>query len=211
MRILLTAFEPYGEWPDNSSWLALVDFLRTRPSSSELVTRRYPVDLAKLHHCLERDLALGFDAVVHLGQAPGSAAVKLEAFAVNAANSIRESSDQLHDLVESAPAAYRSAMPLDRWCQALRKESVPAQISFHAGTYLCNAALYLSHHWHAQRNKRTPIGFVHLPLASEQVAAANIAVPSLPLVLLSRAVSVIVEDLLTSSIQDANVPGESLV
>jgi pyrrolidone-carboxylate peptidase len=44
--------------------------------------------------------------------------------------------------------------------QALFEEGIPAAASFHAGTFACNAALYL-----ALRSSpaHTPVGFLHLP------------------------------------------------
>lgn len=210
MRILLTAFEPYGEWPENSSWIALVEFLKNRPSNSDLVTRRYPVDFTRMQASLERDLATGFDAVLHLGQAPGSSTIKLETFAVNAGNSISYGSQGLHSLVTGGPEAYRSRMPLHRWSELLRKSAIPAQVSYHAGTYLCNAVLYMSHHWFAKRNLNAPVGFVHLPLSCEQVAGADLGSSSLPREMLARAIGLIVEDLMTLNIQDDTLASELL-
>jgi pyroglutamyl-peptidase len=210
MRVLLTAFEPYGQWPDNSSWLALMALLRDRPATAELVTRRYPVHLQRLREALDRDLAQHFDAVLHLGQAPGASAVTLEAFAINAGSSDNPEDPATLPLVPLAPEAYRTAMPLERWRGRLTQAAIPNQVSYHAGTYLCNAVMYLSHHWHASRNLHVPVGFVHLPLSSEQVTRGNFTSPSLPLAMLAKAVSIIVEDLQTPATAGAIAPSAPL-
>ncbi|HAC91137.1 MAG TPA: hypothetical protein DCF63_10985 [Planctomycetaceae bacterium] len=77
VRILLTAFEAYEQWSENSSWLTLIELLKDRLHQGDLVTRRYPVDLPSLRERLYQDLQMGFDTVLHLGQSPGSPNIKL--------------------------------------------------------------------------------------------------------------------------------------
>ena len=180
MRVLLTAFEPYDSWDLNSSWEALVTFLHHRGLPSGVITRRYPVDLVELERRLEKDLATGFDAVLHLGQAPGISRVQLEAIAVNVAGMTEATGDFFGPLVPNAPVAYRTTFPLDQWNLELRSSGIPSSVSFHAGTYLCNAALFLTHHWHAVHRRACSIGFVHLPLTPEQVLRSRRDLPSMP-------------------------------
>jgi pyroglutamyl-peptidase len=200
VRVLLTAFEPYDQWTTNSSWLALVELLKDFPSGGSLVTRRYPVDLPTLQEKLKQDLQRDFDVVLHLGQSPGASSIKLEAIALNAAGCLDERGAELDEIIPGGPVAYRSNMPLSRWLSLLRSNHIPSVISYHAGTFLCNAIMYLSHHELQRRasKKRKPIcmvGFVHLPLATEQVASHGQSFPSLPLSTLARAVRLLVEDL----------------
>lgn len=199
MRVLLTAFEPYDQWTTNSSWLALVEMLKEFPSAGTLVTRRYPVDLHALQEKLRQDLQRDFDVVLHLGQSPGASSIKLEAIALNAAGCLDERGAELDEIIPGGPVAYRSSMPLGRWAELLRSNHIPSVISYHAGTFLCNAIMYLSHHELQVRAKKHPrsckVGFVHLPLATEQVASRSQSLPSLPLSTLARAVRLLVEDL----------------
>ena len=180
MRVLLTAFEPYDSWDLNSSWEALVTFLHHRGLPPGVITRRYPVDLTQLQTRLEKDLASGFDAVLHLGQAPGISRVQLEAIAVNVAGMTEATGDFFGALVPNAPVAYRTAFPLDQWNLELRTSGIPSSVSFHAGTYLCNAAMFLTHHWHAMHHRTCSVGFVHLPLTPEQVLSSRRDLPSMP-------------------------------
>ncbi len=200
MRVLLTAFEPYDQWTTNSSWLTLVELLKELPSDGSLVTRRYPVDLPAMQEKLELDLQREFDVVLHLGQSPGASSIKLEAIALNAAGCIEDRGIELDEIIAGGPIAYRSNMPLSRWSELLRSHQIPSIVSYHAGTFLCNAVMYLSHHWLHLRSKKkrkpqTLVGFVHLPLATEQVVANGHSLPSLPLSTLVRAVRLLVEDL----------------
>lgn len=194
LKILLTAFEPYDDWSENSSWLALVELLKDRPSDLELVTRRYPVDLSALRTRLHKDLSNSFDAVLHLGQSPGATGVKLESIALNVAGCVNEDGEELPQIVESAPLAFSSQMPLGRWARLLRQNQIPSLVSYHAGTFLCNATMYLTHHWYHSRRQEVPSGFIHLPLATEQVAAKSRALPSLSTETLARALRIILQD-----------------
>lgn len=180
LRVLLTAFEPYDNWEQNSSWEALVTFLHHRGIPKGVTTRRYPVDLAQLQLRLEKDLASGFDAVLHLGQAPGVSRVQMEAIAVNVAGMTEAAGDFFGPLVPGGPTAYRTKFPLDQWNQELRAGGIPSSVSFHAGTYLSNAAMFLTHHWHEMHQRSCPIGFVHIPLTPEQVLHSRRDLPSMP-------------------------------
>jgi pyrrolidone-carboxylate peptidase len=84
-RVLLTAFGPYDEWRENASWLALVRLTQELPEQPEVTTRRYPVDFDQMKRMVVRDLEAGYDIALHLGQAPGSAALHLEMFGLNIA------------------------------------------------------------------------------------------------------------------------------
>src|SRR5262245_29923078 len=103
--ILLTAFEPYDRWPENSSWLALVELTRELPGGSKVVTRRYPVDFDVARSRLREDLAADYDYALHLGQAPGVSRIHLEAIGVNIGGHSSQSPDQFQLLVPDGPAA----------------------------------------------------------------------------------------------------------
>ena len=81
--VLLTAFEPYDQWATNASWLALVELARDLPERPRIVTRRYPVDFALLRERLAADLQGNYDYALHLGQAPGTSRLRLEAVGLN--------------------------------------------------------------------------------------------------------------------------------
>ncbi len=194
-RVLLTAFGPYDDWSENASWLVLQDLLRDTPQHIELVTRLYPVDFEKVRLRLEEDLKLGFDTVLSLGQAPGYARVAIEGVGLNVARDRGMRSEDAVPLDAAGPPAYFSTLPLKVWAELLRSEGIPAEVSHHAGTYLCNAALYLSHHLSALSGYPTRGAFLHLPLASEQVLDCQRDYPSLPVSLMSQGLRRLLDNL----------------
>ena len=200
--LLVTAFEPYGEWAQNASWLALVELTRNLPDAPQVVTRRYPVDFAVVKRRLAEDLAANYDFALHLGQAPGSAQIRLEAIGLNlggvpasrlasASGSTTPGetmSGDLMTLCDDGPLAYRSQLPLADWAARLRQEGIPTQVSYHAGTYLCNALLYWSHYFAERQQLKTRSTFIHLPLDPSQVADAQGEMAALPASISAEAV-----------------------
>src|SRR3982751_5617144 len=99
-HVLLTAFEPYDRWKANASWLTLVQLTQNFPEQPQITTRLYPVDFADVKFRLEEDLAKNFDYALHLGQAPGSSRIQLEAIGLNIGGSSSQSPDQYRPLIE---------------------------------------------------------------------------------------------------------------
>jgi len=191
-KILITAFEPYDRWSENSSWLALVELTRWFESRSQIVTRRYPVDLQAASDRLRKDLLDGYDYAIHLGQSPGSAVLKIETTGLN----IRTDGNRL---VDDAPTAYTTPLPTRQLCELLASHRIPAEVSHHAGAYLCNAMLYLSQYFSAQHNLSTRSLFLHLPLTPEQVAGTSAMLPSASTTLMATAIGHILTSLESTS------------
>jgi pyroglutamyl-peptidase len=193
--VLITAFEPYDRWSTNSSWDTLVELTRELPTAPKVVTRRYPVDFEKTRAKLEEDLAANFDYSLHLGQAPGSSRIQLEAVALNVAGEVHQSPDEFGVLVPDGPAAYRTSLPLGHWAEKIRAAGIPVQVSYHAGTYLCNGIFYLAQHLAAERGLKTQSAFIHLPLTPSQILYERQGVPCLPPALCAEALQLILAEL----------------
>ena len=194
-RILLTAFEPYDRWKANASWLALVQLTQNLPDEPQITTRLYPVDFAEMKARLTADLAANFDFALHIGQAPGSSRIQLEAIGLNIGGSSSQSPDQYRSLAEDGPVAYRSELPLADWAVKLRRAGVPAQVSYHAGNYLCNATLYWSHYLIERMALATQTAFIHVPLDVSQVVNEPHGTASLPVNISSQAIRLILDEL----------------
>lgn len=197
-RVLITAFEPFDRWSENSSWLALLELTRSLPASPKVVTRRYPVDFAKAKERLSEDLAADYDFALHLGQSSRIGRIVLEAIGLNVGGEPSQSLDEIQPLVSGGPAAFRTSLPLPRWAAKMREDGIPAQVSYHAGTYLCNAVLYLSQQIAAEKRLKTRSTFLHLPLAPPQVLGEKQDWPTLPSEMCARGIRLILNDLALS-------------
>jgi pyroglutamyl-peptidase len=192
-KVLITAFEPYDHWPSNASWLTLVEYAKSLPKSPQVTTRLYPVDVEGLRNRLAHDLQTDYDVALHLGQAPGTAGLRLEAMGLNVAVGRETFVDDYRPLEPDGPVAFRSQLPLGALASRLRKAGIPAQISYHAGTYLCNALLYLTHLLVERHRLKTRATFIHVPLDPTQVVATGEELPSLPAARSAEALRIIVD------------------
>lgn len=194
-RVLITAFEPYQQFEENASWLALVELTRTLPAEPVVTTRRYPVDFDQVKLRLAEDLAENYDYALHLGQAPGRPCIDFEAIAINVRGGDGKQASGYGPLCDDGPVAYRSDLPLAHWVATLAAEGVPARVSHHAGTYVCNAILYWSNFYIEQLGLRTRATFIHLPLDVSQTANSLNPGASLPVNISAAAIRRVLKEI----------------
>ncbi len=203
--VLITAFDAYGEWEQNSSWLTLIELTRNLPRQPHVTTRRYPVDYAMLAERLASDLEAGYDYSLHLGQAPGRRGIELEMIGLNVAGDSNGEADEAAVLAPSGPVAYRSQLPLGRWAARIRQAGIACRVSCHAGTFLCNAVLYLAHYLAEQRGLSTRSTMIHLPLEVSQVSSGERALTALPAATMATAIHQILADMAGEPAADEQV------
>ena len=93
------------------------------------------------------------------------------------------------------PAAYFTDLPAEAWAKQVCQAGIPAGVSRHAGTYLCNAVLYFTLHSIATQQLHTRAIFVHLPLDSSQAAGQLEPIASQPAVTSAQALRLILQSL----------------
>lgn len=125
------------------------------------------------------DLAANYRLCDPSGAVLGISRVHFEAIGLNIGGHSNQMPDEYQPLVADGPVAYHSKLPLARWAALLRSMEFAA-VSYHAGTYLCNAMLYLSHDHAAQQELKTLATFIHLPLCPEQVVGGKQDLASMP-------------------------------
>ena len=74
-------------------------------------------------------------------------------------------------IVPDGPLEYQSTLPLVQMREALRQRGIPAVISNHAGTYVCNHVFYLARHEVERLGIGSLCGFIHIPQMSENRGA----------------------------------------
>jgi len=163
--ILVTGFDPFGEHTHNSSQ-ALVEALAQR-GNPELSCRVLPTSFRRAGELIETWIDDGPAAVVMLGLAARSTALRLERFARNRDDSEASDNDgesrQDAKILPFAPAVYASTLPLERFAAAVRRLGIPVELSESAGGFLCNHVFYRARHALELRNLRAPCGFLHVP------------------------------------------------
>lgn len=182
-QLLITGFDPFGGESVNPAWEA-VKRLPDTVGDFSLTKLQIPTVFglaAETVFSAVSAMPTAPDVILCIGQAGGRAAVTPEMVAINYRHAsipdnrgtvIRESA-----ILDGAPAAYFSTLPVQRMTETIAAGGIPAQTSYSAGTFVCNDVLYLLLHRYA--DSRTRIGFLHVPYLPEQVT--NGQTPSLPL------------------------------
>jgi pyroglutamyl-peptidase len=201
--ILVTGFEPFAGLDSNPSADIAAGLDGREIGGRRVVGRLLPVDFARYRPALEALLRQVAPALyIGFGLAAGEDMIRIERFGVNLADfDIPDNAGARHvgrAIEDDGPAARASTIPCAEIRTALLAAGIPARLSNSAGSYLCNATLYS-----ALGLCAVPCGFIHLPYASEQVAAllragkgplnGESAAPSLPIEMMVAAAETVLQ------------------
>lgn len=184
-QILLTGFEPFGEWKMNPS-IEVARALEGNRFSDEIliIVEEIPVKFHEIGSIV-RGLIDNHrpSLILHLGQS-NRASLSIERIALNIANVSGRgyncgSNPKDQELVTGAPAAYFATIPVSELAEHLVNK-IPVEISYFAGTYGCNQTLFLSLHHIMESKLQIPVGLIHIPSLPEQVLR-NPQTPSMSL------------------------------
>lgn len=172
--LLLTGYEPFGEFEDNPSAEVARALDGERVAGHRVAGAVLPVDFAAADPEMRDRIAdVEPDAVVATGLAGGRTAVALERVGINvddcvgtADNDGAEPRDER--IAPDGPDAYFATLPVADAVEALRADGIPARLSNTAGTHLCNHVLYATRHHVERDDLGVPVGFVHLPHLPEE-------------------------------------------
>jgi pyroglutamyl-peptidase len=183
-RILLTAFEPFGGESINPSWEAVRALDGALISGHRVVARRLPVTFGGAAVAIRAALdELQPQLALAVGQAGGRGALSLERVAINLVDARIPDNDGCQPIdcpvVEGAPAACFTTLPVKAMRAAIEAAGIPAELSHSAGCYVCNAVFFLLMHGLAER-PGVRGGFMHVPWLPEQ-ALTHPCEHSLPL------------------------------
>jgi pyroglutamyl-peptidase len=181
---LVTGFGPFGKVERNPSESIVRELDGARIAGHDVVGRILPVSAESTPGAVRAALEETDPAVaLLLGVAPGRAALAAERVAINVLDFEEPDNDGALPVdlpIEAAgPAAYLSTLPLRAVVETWQRAGIPGYVSYTAGTYLCNAALYTA--LHATADEPLPVGFVHLPSLPAEVAGRRPPEPSMPL------------------------------
>lgn len=171
-RILLTGFAPFSGEQVNPSE-KVVRMIGENSDYAWLDTLILPVSFKKSPEILFQSLSQqDYDKVVMLGQAGGRQKISLERVALNWVETyIADESGYTPKpgvIDSAADKAFFSGWPLHKMEQDLLSQKIPVEISFSAGSYVCNYLYFKVTAELSLMNKSCL--FVHLPFLPEQIA-----------------------------------------
>ena len=190
MRILLTGFEPFGNATTNPSGEIVKQI-----SMDNVFTAILPVAYTKsAEHLLALIAEHNPEVVICLGQAEGRTQITPEKVAINLDDArLADNEGVLRSdvkILEGAPDAYFSTLPVKEIVEAIKNAGIPAAVSLSAGAFLCNHVFYIAQNKFAGTHVRS--GFVHVPLMDSQ-APEFPGLPTMPLDQMVTAVRAMLE------------------
>ena len=182
MKLMITAFEPFGGDAENAAALTM-EALPDSVFGFEICKVLLPTVFgAAADKAVGEAKRIRPDAIVCLGQAGGRNAVTPERTAVNVMNASRPDNagnrPEDEPVVPGGPAAYFSTLPVRSLADAIRAAGIPAAVSESAGTYVCNSVMYAMLHYVSEAGLGIPCGFIHLPYLDVQACAEGTPVIS---------------------------------
>ena len=160
MRILVTAFEPYGGNDTNISQKVL-DAIQ-----ADVAKLLLPVSFRRAPEVLNEAIGLlQPDVIIAMGQTAEGDKIRLERLAINMMDSAKGDYDgYLPDeelICPEAPLALKTTLPVKPLCADCINAGLPTMVSNSAGLYVCNRIYF-----EALRHTTNSL-FVHIPKAMD--------------------------------------------
>lgn len=167
MKILVTGFEPFGSHRSNPSWDA-VEALPEEIEGVQIVKRKLPVSFrrfsAPLEAAIEEERP---DGLICVGLAGGEDKVSVERVGINLMEARIPDNDGFQPFDTSirpdGDTAYFSTLPVKRMAKAVESRGIACCVSYSAGTFVCNAALYTGLYLSSRRYRFMKCCFIHVP------------------------------------------------
>lgn len=170
-RILITGFDAFGEETVNPAQKILQ--LVSPPENTELIRLEVPTAFGLSAEVVEKAMEdCHPHAVLCIGQAGGRSAVTPERVAINIMDaSIPDNQGQMPQDLPVIPGgenALFATVPVKKMVAAIREAGIPSQLSYSAGTFVCNQLFYRVLSLCREKYPATAAGFIHVPFLTEQ-------------------------------------------
>lgn len=183
MKILLTAFEPFGGDTVNPA-LEAVALVPDKIGDIQIVKLTVPTvfykSISVVAEAVEKERP---DAVLCIGQAGGRSELTPERVAINMddARIPDNEGNQPIDrpIFPDGTPAYFSTLPIKAMVKAIRDAGIPASVSNTAGTFVCNHLMYGLLYTLKRKYPGIRGGFMHVPFATSQVIRRSTPAPSM--------------------------------
>ena len=211
MKILLTAFDPFGGDKVNPAQEA-VKLIPLQVAGADILKLDVPT---VFHKSIEKAAyairAQKPDAVLCVGQAGGRFDLTPERVAINVDdaripdNEGNQPVDQ--PIFKDGAPAYFATLPIKAMVQAIRAAGLPASVSNTAGTFVCNHLMYGVMYTLAKEFPGVRGGFIHVPFIPEQVVQRPAPSPYMALADIARGLEAALEAIVQNELDIVNEGG----
>lgn len=211
MKLLLTAFDPFGGEPVNPA-LEAVKLVSSRIGDVEIVKVEVPTVFGKsidtVAAAIEREKP---DAVLCIGQAGGRYDLMPERVAINIDdarikdNEGNQPIDQ--PIFKDGAPAYFATLPVKAMVKRIREAGIPSSLSNSAGTFVCNHLMYGVLYTLEKKYPGVRGGFMHVPFIPSQVVNRPSPAPSMALADIARGIEAAISAIAENEADIAAVEG----
>ena len=196
-KVLLTGFDPFGSDKINPSLELIKEFTGKEIAGTKIVTSKLPVVFGKAIDEFKKIVKETKPILIlSLGQAGKRDAISIEKVGINLSDARiadNEGNKPLDEpIILEGPAAYFTTINVRKTYEKIKEAGIPVQISYSAGTYVCNNLTYGALHFLHTENLAETIkyGFIHIPYLPSQAAEKPMPPPSMSLELIKRAIEI---------------------
>ena len=198
MRVLITGFEAYWDYPENSSWMVAERVADHGVEEVDIVVEQMPVSFSRVASVFRLAVEKhNPDLIIMLGQSGGSDRVKLERVALNLMDARRADNDGYtpneEPIQSDTPAALLTNLPIKDLRMVIEEEGIAVKISNSCGLYVCNRLYYESLMVCKERHAVRSV-FVHLPFYEGQPSAKQ-GKPTMSIDAMTKAIQIIIREL----------------
>ena len=175
MKLLVTGYPPFDTFPQNSTHQLIESMVSDSPAELSALRESIVYGLVEFDNTdsdsQQKTMLASYrrlmtdhepDVCLFCGQAAARPMLTIETIAVNVYKGALIDPD--------GPPAYWATLPDPKGLIArLRGVRIPAMLSYHAGTHLCNHILYTALHDARIQGLSRRAGFLHVPMTAEQV------------------------------------------
>lgn len=196
MNILLTGFEPFGEFVRNSSYDSIKVLNDTNIGLFKIVVKRLPVSYKNAGKQLKRHIEM-YKPKIAISFGMGTEHIQFESIALNINYATRKDNDGViiedeKEIIHRGSPIYKTTLPYKKIARVLKKEKITFIKSFHAGTYLCNNIFYHLMHF-AEKYGIIKAGFIHVP-PTKNCVTRNYNKPTIDMKILRKAINLIIQE-----------------
>lgn len=171
-KILITGFEPFGGEKINPAYEVVKNL--DKIDGVELIKLEIPTVFQKAPKLIfDKIEEVKPDAVISIGQAGGRTSITPEVIGVNlrdASMDDNEGNRPINELIfEDGEDGLFSTIGVRDIVDNIKNAGIPAELSYTAGTFVCNDVLYSVLYYIKKNNLDIKTGFIHVPFILEQV------------------------------------------
>lgn len=177
VKVLLTAFEPFGKDVENAAAIVCEQIPACGDhyqAEKRILPTEFQAGAETLMQAIDQ---VQPELVICLGQAGGRANVTPERLAINLMDAVIPDNCGFQpddeSVIPGGPEAYFTNIPVKAVVQQARESGYPVQLSYSAGAYVCNCVFYhlMNRIAYTPANEATPAlwgEFIHIPYVQEQ-------------------------------------------